>query len=252
MKALTQCASVLALAVCATTQAATIDVTYDNPIFNPLGSDGVTLQVTAPLSPVGPEGTGAGRFQGTASDLQGIAASRLVDSVADLYMYCYDVYESISSGQTVDNYLVQFVGDPQGPTARTLDFLGAVNYVRNGNSNTWADPYAWLHPANTTEAAAIQLGIWESRFDSGNSWDLSTGSLLASGFSAATDAQYQLYRTAVLNPGTNDLPANLAMTLVKDGAQDVITGLRSVPEPATIALAGLALAFAGGSRLRRK
>ena len=66
----------------------------------------------------------AGRFQGTATNLVNIAPRVFVDGVNDLFMYCYDIYESINHGQSV-NYIVDF----NGATERTLDFLGAVNSV---------------------------------------------------------------------------------------------------------------------------
>jgi hypothetical protein len=58
---------------------------------------------------------------------------------------------------------------------RTRDFLGAVNAVLNhGTSPSTYDPYAWLHPRNSNQSAALQLGIWESKYDTGT-WSLSGG-----------------------------------------------------------------------------
>ena len=69
---------------------------------------------------------------------------------------CHDLRQGLHGGTYTVNYSVD---------ARTLDFLGAVNYVLNGNSNTWADINAWLHPSNGNIGAAIQVGIWKSLYE---------------------------------------------------------------------------------------
>jgi MYXO-CTERM domain-containing protein len=233
------------LAAGAAASAASVHVQFDNPIFSGVAApayDAVTIRypgqgggasVTASVA--------AGRFQGTASNLQGIDPSVLVDNVADLYLYCYDLYEHVGNGWSVD-YTVNF----DGAAARTLDFLGAVNAVLS-QGQAEVDPYAWLHPGNGLMAAAIQLGIWESKYDSGD-WSISSGAFQATGLEAQT-ASYLAGFLAAL-PGTASLDARYVMVLEAAGAQDMITGdpPSGVPEPGTLALAGLA----GLALLRRR
>ena len=123
--------SIAALVLTGITLAAAADpvpsvtVKFDNPIFNGSGSDAVHIRFP---NAVGSGSTtahvAAGRFQGTASNLVAVTSSIFVDGLDDLYMYCYDLYESISSGRVV-NYTIDF----NAATPRTLDFLGAVNTV---------------------------------------------------------------------------------------------------------------------------
>lgn len=231
--------------------AASVKITFDNPIFNGTpapGSDAVSITFPA----AGGGGTGsqtlsvaAGRFQGTASDLVDIAAGRFVDNLADVWMYCYDLYDTIGHGQVVA-YTVNFTG----ATDRTLAFLGAVNSVRN-TGKAVADPYAWLHPATAYEAAAIQLGIWESRYDSG--WDIGAGSFRATLLEADTARTLASYFAQV---GQADpLAREATMVLEARGAQDMITGdpPGTVPEPGTLSLLFAPLAMlALGRRARGK
>lgn len=241
MKFTKMCAAVAGLFLSTVSMAASVHVKFDSNIFNGSGYDAVQI-----VYPSGSASVAAGRFQGTGSNVVGASPSIFVDGLDDLYMYCYDLYENVRSGQEAD-YTINF----DGPTARTLDFLGAVNFTLNGGSNDWADPYAWLHPVSAAQGAAIQLGIWESKYDTG--WDLGTGSFRASGLESATNNWWQQFRSAVLDPGVADLDPSLAMTLEAPGVQDMITGdPQPIPEPVSALLVALGLAGLGAVRGRRQ
>lgn len=218
--------------------AATVNITFDNPIFNGSGSDSVTLSYPALLPATGSLSTtvSAGRFQGTANSFTGVPATIFVDGVADVFMYCYDLYHNISAGQTV-NYNINF----SGPTARTLDFLGAVNGKMN-EGPTPDDPYAWLHPANASQGAAIQLGIWESKYESDAAWSLTAGSFKATGLEAATLTYWNSFIGALGSYG--DIDPQSVMTFENSNFQSMIAGdpaVGNVPEPGSMALLGVGL-----------
>ncbi len=215
--------------------AAMVHVQFDNPIFSGVAApeyDLVTL--TYPTQAGGARTsttTAAGRFQGTASNLRGVDASIFVDGLDDLYMYCYDLYEPVAGGWAVD-YTINF----NGVVARTLDFLGAVNLVLSQGKAS-VDPYAWLHPSNGLMGAAIQLGIWESKYDRG--WDIRSGNFSATNVEVQTAGYLSSFIDAI--PRAPALAARYVMTLENAGAQDMITGdpPAEVPEPGTLVLAGV-------------
>ncbi len=229
--------------------AAMVHVQFDNPIFNGVPTpsyDAVTI--TYPAQGTGAPrsvSTAAGRFQGTASNVVGVNPSIFTDSVDDLFMYCYDVYEPVGSGWGVD-YTIKLDGEQ----ARTLDFLGAVNAVLNQGKPVY-DTYAWLHPTSGAMAAAVQLGIWESKYESGG-WDLASGSFLATNIDSTTQVYLNSFLAAI--DGASALDGRYAMTLEAAGAQDMITGdpPASVPEPGMPALVAAAATAALWTARRRR
>ena len=235
--------------VSGTASAAMVHVQFDNPIFNGVPTpsyDAVTI--TYPAQGTGAPrsvSTAAGRFQGTASNVVGVNPSIFTDSVDDLFMYCYDVYEPVGSGWGVD-YTINLDGE----RARTLDFLGAVNAVLNQGRSEY-DVYAWLHPTSGAMAAAVQLGIWESKYEA-DGWNLGSGSFLATDIDATTQVYLNSFLAAI--DGSFALDGRYAMTLEAVGAQDMITGdpPANVPEPGMPALLGAAATAALWAARRRR
>jgi hypothetical protein len=251
------------LAAAGAASAAAVTIQFDNPIFAPFsGHD--TVSIKFPSAPGGASANrtmsvAAGRMQGTATDLDGVALSVFVDSVSNVFMYCYDLYETIAGGRTV-RYQINFGGD----TNRTLDFLGAVNSVLNdqrGQTGASYDKFAWVHPTDIYQSAAIQLGIWESRFDSSSQWSLANGLFQAgnldgnAGASNAGSGKTHWYVEQFLahREAADSLDGQYAMTLEAGGAQDMITGdpPGAIPEPGTLVLAGLAIAALVGVRRKQ-
>jgi hypothetical protein len=178
----------------------------------------------------------AGRFQGTGSDVVGVPGSIFVDGLNDLFMYCYDVYDDIRGGQVV-NYTINLNGELD----RTRAFLGAVNAVMNQGKSTY-DQYAWVHPLNGSQGAAIQLGIWESKYETSPDWDFGNGSFRASDLDMSTVTWWNKFKGAIgSTPAIDD---KYVMTLEAAGAQDMITAdpPANVPEPGSLALIGAGLA----------
>ena len=237
--------ALLACAVATTAaNAASVQITFDNPIFNGSGYDAVSITFAnqSPTPGSTTEYVAAGRFQGTATDLVGVTADIFFDDVNNVFMYCYDIYQNINHGQSVD-YQIYL----NAATTRTLDFIGAVNSVLGTN-----DPYAWLRNVTAAQGAAIQLGIWESKYDT-TGWDLASGDFKATNLDSGTTSYLNQFTAAI--DTTDAVNSRYVMVLKNDDFQDMIAGdppSNDVPEPGTLALMGVALAGFAASRSRKQ
>lgn len=243
-------------------------IQFANPIFQSTGSDRVRLYYPNAAGNERSMVTNAGRFSGSATT-DDFNADIFYEDADLVYMYCVDLYQSVSSGWNV-GYDVHQLTDtgantlttrqhPERDFDRTLSFLGALNYTLAesysdlgfGQSN-----YNWLNPTANWMSGAIQLGIWESLYeDVGNSnptWDIGSGDfrVASNGGSGNTmDSRgAELLARTFANIGTDGVDAlgtQYALVLTSDSYQDVIAGdpPAGVSAPGTVGLmaAGLAL-----------
>lgn len=227
-------------------QAAAVTITFNNDIFGGLGFSNGTIHFPHHVNAnqTSSSGVSAGRFVGKATDLDGVPASIFVDGVDSVYMYCYDVYQPIAGGLEVP-YTINLAGAQQ----RTLQFLSAVNTELNMGANTF-DVYAWARPKSGAQGAAIQLGIWESLYDTNDVWSLASGAFRRTNFNSATTTWVDTF-FGQIKPD-EFLEQRFTMVLENGEYQDMLTADPpiEVPEPGILAL--LAAGLFGVSLSRRR
>lgn len=217
-----------------------VTIAFDNPIFTQ------DWYANVQLNGVYNGRVMAGRFSGTATELENVTEETFVDGVDQVLMYCFDLLQTIRPGETV-NYDITF-----SPVEfnRTLGFIGAVNHYLNterGTLETGFDPYAWVRPDSRAQSVAIQLGLWETKYDSG--WNLGDGAFSASSVPQSALNMLGNFGSRYLDPANTIVAPELVMVLTNDERQDMIAAdpPTQVPAPGTTGMLALGLVF-----LRRK
>ncbi|MBL8067048.1 MAG: PEP-CTERM sorting domain-containing protein [Armatimonadetes bacterium] len=157
---------------------------------------------------------------------------------------------SIDGGPGTSLYCVDLghanhFGDSYNANVQGLNTLSNGNLVGNLMTNFWSTL------DTSTEAAAFQLALWDAVVDGGDG--LNAGNFKGVNVSAALSNQFSIYKAAMNNAG----PENLMISVynaVDHGPYNKdhqnLIGAESVPEPATMAILGVAAAFAARRRKR--
>ncbi len=148
-----------------------------------------------------------------------------------------------ATGQSFYAYCVDLVNYLQSPqTVSKVSSTGFTNGVVNGGAkaawlfNTYAA--AIFGSGSNTQAAALQVAIWEAMYDTTNSL---TGGAFRLATTGAIRTQAQTYLNALYS-GPGGYQTSVATILSTSRGQDQIT---RVPEPATLVFFGLGCAGAG-------
>lgn len=210
----------------------------------------------------------AGAFGGvaTAGATDPFDPKDLYRSEDEVIFYCVDLFSNLKTNKS--RYTVLPIEDEAPLDTKVgnkvvsrdfdnlLSFLGALNWVL-GKTGLEFEDQNWLNPINGNMSAAIQVGIWESLYDSDSKMDITAGNFRVEGLASTTglDSDPSLLDSVFkrMGDGNNVALANDKVLLFHslEGGQDLIADPVDVPVPATLPLLLSGLLLLGNYGWRR-
>jgi hypothetical protein len=224
----------LALATGVATQAQAANVTLTGWAYG----GGATVQSSGAAVPNGSYNGWAGAFKGS------LAGAGKLDTL-NFITWCIELEESFSfsnsamTGYSVVNAASYFEGKRASQPLRPA---GTQVSERLGQLLTWMNADT-TRVDTATEAVAMQLAIWNTVYDS--DWTVSTASAFRD------SSSHQALATQMLQSAAGTTSRYEVFALTKAGKQDFVAYTQRVPEPGSLALAGLAMLALLGTAAQR-
>lgn len=191
----------------------------------------------------------AGMFTGEAGDDGNFDAKTLFEDEKNVLAYCVDILNNLNLSTTyevnrITEDLIHSEDEVTRNFGRMLDFLGSLNVVLGGDSYLGsASDQNWLQPNTGWMSAAIQVGIWESLYETDENLAVNEGNFRVNDLH---NSGSNLLSSTFTDMGDNSaLPAAQVRWVSTANGQDLVIDPVPVPSPTPLALllSGLGLLF---------